>query len=253
MTCTGLLSILLFLSQSNLHSTHAILLQSTPAVDNRTLAVDNRTAIIHNLLAWARHEGGFVDNIAVGSSYINGAGRALTAVNPRNKGNVLVSVPLHILITDIVARADPLVQQHVLSFPSSVLTIDSCMSVTLFLMIEQLALTKIHGPNSKWFTYFKSLPPLNHRFNLPQLEWNSTIEGKKALDVLLSSPSMAQRIYTEQKLHTRALATLKATVFRSLNAAYPQLNYEILTSTFLWAKSIILTRSWTKPHSSIPG
>jgi hypothetical protein len=215
----------------------------------------DRTEVINDLLSWAKDEGGIVDNIKVGNSSINGAGRALNLVAPRSEGSVLVSVPLNMLVTDNVARADPTMIKHVLSFPPEVLAIDSCMAVTLFLMLEQLNITGLSS-HSKWLRYWNSLPPLDHRFNLPQLEWNSTEQGRAALDVLLSSPSMAQRLHKERSLHDKSMEKLQDTVFFSLNKAYsstvPNLMKK-LKQAFVWSKSVILTRSWTKPHSSIAG
>lgn len=214
-----------------------------------SLLVAESDQIINDLLQWAREEGGIVDNIKVGNSKINGAGRALLAINQSREGSVLVSVPKEMLITDIVARSDPMMKKHALSFSKKELQLDSCMTVTLFLMMEKL---NISGTQSKYIKYFRSLPPIDHTFNLPQLEWNSTVEGRKALDILHSSPSMSTRLNAERLLQEKAMERLMLTVFPSL---MKDSNHSIDTiiKTFIWAKSVILTRSWTKPHSSIDG
>ena len=202
--------------------------------------------IIDDLLQWASTSGGIVDNVKVGSSTINGAGRALITIKPVQQGHVLVSLPLNMLITDEIARSDQLIQDHVLAVD---IEVDSCMTVTLYLMLETL----ITQSNSKWIRYYRSLPPIDHLFNLPQLEWRNTELGRKALSVLLTSPSMAQRVKTEIRLHESAIRKLNATVFRSIRHTFPNVTEDVLHKVFLWAKSTVLTRSWTKAHSSIQG
>ena len=216
-----------------------------------TTAAPN-TNDVQILLSWVQENGGIVQNINVGHSSISGAGRALKTIQSRGKNDVLVAVPVHMLITDATARADPLIQRHVLSFNKSALSVDSCMTVTLYLLIETL----ISQDNSRWIKYFNSLPPLDHLFNLPQFEWNnsrSSPAGQAALEVLLTSPSVAARIHKDRRLHEFALLKLKETVFSSIKKDYPHLNDTIIMKTYLWAKSNILTRSWTKAHSSIAG
>ena len=217
-----------------------------------TITAAPNTNDMQILLSWVQENGGIVQNINVGHSSINGAGRALKTIQSREKNDVLVAVPVHMLITDATARADPLIQRHVLSFNKSALSVDSCMTVTLYLLIETL----ISQDNSRWIKYFNSLPPLDHLFNLPQFEWNnsrSSPAGQAALEVLLTSPSVAARIHKDRRLHDFALLKLKETVFSSLKKDYPHLNDTIILKTYLWAKSNILTRSWGKAHSSIAG
>ena len=112
------------------------------------------------------------------------------------------------------------------------------MAVTLFLMLEQLNITGLSS-HSKWLRYYRTLPPLDHRFNLPQLEWNTTTEGRAALDVLLSSPSMAERLHKERSLHDKSMEKLENTVFFSLCQSYsstvPNL-MEKLKQIFMWSK-----------------
>ena len=225
------------------------LLSIVTATTIATTAKDDSRQIISDLLTWADEEGGIVANIRVGNSAISGAGRALVAIESRNEGQVLVSLPVHLLITDETARASPLVQQHVLSFGEDQLSLDSCMTVTLFLMLEKL----IAYESSYWNKYYRSLPSMHHDFNLPQFFWNLTESGKAALKVLMTSPSMAVRIEKEQELHQNALRKLNSTVFTSILHQYPHLTPQLVLETFLWAKSNILTRSWTKAHSSIQG
>lgn len=210
----------------------------------------NDLHVIRDLVDWVRDNGGIVHNINIGHSEISGAGRALKTIQKVEKGGVLVSVPVNLLLTDATARADPLIQQHVLSFDESTLSIDSCMTVTLYLLIEKL----ITQNKSRWIKYFRSLPPIDHKFNLPQFEWeNSSPAGQAALEVLLTCPSVAARINKDKGLHEVALRKLNETVFASLKKEFPHLTDEKIIQTYLWAKSNILTRSWTKAHASIAG
>lgn len=218
--------------------TIATLLLTAPSASAST------TDSYQHLISWVQDNGGNVENIKIGHSTIPGAGRALATMQPRDNKEVLVSVPNHLLITDVVAQADSLFQQHVLSFD---LSIAPCLILSLYLLIETL----IRSSSSKWIKYLRTLPPTDHDFNLPQFDWPSTPAGREALEVLQTSPSIAARMRDGNHIHELALSRLNETVFPSLKRSHPHLTNKIILETFTWAGSIVLTRSWS--DESIPG
>ena len=188
-----------------------------------------------------------MENIIVAKSIFLGAGNALQTIESRQKGDVLVTIPVHMLVTDETARADSLVQQHVMSFDFS---IDSCLILTLYIMIEKL----ISQKNSKWINFFQTLPSINHNFNLPQFEWHAAgQEAQEALEVLFTAPSIAAKMREGAHIHELTLRKLNTTVFASLKRSYSHLTDVEILKTFLWAGSIVLTRSWSDAGGSIPG
>ncbi len=207
---------------------------------------------VEALLAWAADAGADVANVRVGTSTIGGAGRALLTLSPVLRGHLLIAVPTKLAVTDVVANAatstdapgEPLLPRYA---PAS-LRGDSCLDVTLFLFLEHVLPGRRNA--SFWLPYYRSLPPLDASFNLPQVgEWANHPE---ALEVLRSAPSTADRLSSEEKLHAMTLRRLHAEVFPAL-VEDTGLSSAELERWFVWAKKVILTRSWTKAHSSVPG
>eukprot|EP01051_Picozoa_sp_SAG22_P001314 SAG22_NODE_50_length_24611_cov_74.139687_7_plen_494_part_00 len=226
---------------------------------------EGREASVQQLLRWADARGAKgCRQLRHGSSAYGGSTLTLAATaEPIKSGSLQVSVPLELLLTDRVARASPHFAAHVHrpDAPAGVAAsptepddhnrdIDSCSAVALFLLVEKL----LPGQDSKWTAYINALPPPGSRFNIPTWEWGASEAGRAALAVLGSaSPSMAALLANATAAHKRDLVRF-APVFRSVaQAGGGGGEVAAVEAGFVWAKSVVQSRSWKKDHDLFAG
>ena len=229
---------------------------------------------IDHLLKWAAKQGANVFNIHIGSSsVITDPHRRSTffSSGSHSPGTVLTTIPLALSISEQTALNNSLFQTHVARFlrnnitrsnmhpgvrrvdathkNTNLLQLSSCTAVALFLTLEHLPIPQLP---SKWIKYYQTLPSFNHQFNLPQLQ--HIIQSKQEqnqdqdqdwFQILMETPSMRQRILSSRNEIDQIIQILSDTVFLSLEQAYPNLSQASITTTFIWAFSIVQTRTWT--------